>query len=358
MARSPPRSRIKGQLQSPVLRLPGEIRTKIYRYALVRDEPLDLWPHKWTKSDEEEKPSIGGLKIRYQEGLEYVRKEMATGLLGTCRQVYNEAARFFWSENHFKFSGRSGWQGFLRFYLTIGAQARARIHRVDVHAPIYMRWPVKDADNKDLNGRSKNLPHMHMVKVDSEGHLDRIAIQRICALLTQDRALREINFVIPDGFRNGDEDSFGGYDEDHDMEPDSPLRLQKIGALDWIKKTVVVEKGGYLATDDGPRQIMEQGWDLVCLPGSFIWEKGTTDKGGNTDYEKHEVTETRTWSTPDREMDLLIGVKELFEDGQLSVHANGGKQKGPVVKIERILKGFGGCRFIGSEGVLLQVAGA
>ena len=169
MGRSTPRSRIKDQLQSPLLGLPGEIRTNIYRFALVRDEPLDLWPHKWTKPNEEERPSIGGLKIRHQESLEYIRKQMATGLLGTCRQVYNEAARFFWSDNHFKFSGRSGWQGFLRFYLTIGPQARARIHSVDVHAPIYMRWPVKDADNKDLNGRSKNFPHMHMVKVDSEG---------------------------------------------------------------------------------------------------------------------------------------------------------------------------------------------
>ena len=169
MPRSTPRCRIKGQLQSPLLRLPGEIRTKIYRYALVRDEPIDLWPHKWTKPNEEEKPLVGGLKVRHQESLVYVRKEMATGLLGTCRQVYNEAATFFWSDNQFKFSGRSGWQGFLRFYLTIGPQARARIKRIDVHAPIYMRWPVKDADNKDLNGRSKNFPHMHMVKVDPEG---------------------------------------------------------------------------------------------------------------------------------------------------------------------------------------------
>ena len=169
MGRSTPRSRIKGQLQSPLLRLPGEIRTNIYRFALVRDEPLDLWPHKWTKPNEEERPSIAGLKTRYQESLEYIRKQMGTGLLGTCRQVYNEAASLFWSDNHFKFSGRSGWQGFLRFYLTIGPQARARIHSVAVHAPIYMRWPVKDADNKDLNGRSKNFPHMHMVKVDSEG---------------------------------------------------------------------------------------------------------------------------------------------------------------------------------------------
>ena len=174
----------------------------------------------------------------------------------------------------------------------------------------------------------------------------------------QDRALKAIDFVIPHGFRNGDEDNFGGYDVDHDMEPDSPLRLEKIRALDWIKKTVVVEKGGYLATDDGPGQIMEQGWDLVCLPGSFIWEKGTADKVDSTDYEKHEVTETRTWCSAGRHMDYLIGVKELFEDETVSTHANGGKQKKPVAKMERTMKGFGGCRFIACEGVLLEVAGA
>ena len=184
MTRSTPHCRIKGQLQSPLFRLPSEIRTKIYRYALVRDEPLDLWPHKWTKPKEEGIQSVGGLKIRHQESLEYVRKEMATGLLGTCCQVYNEAAAFFWSDNHFKFSGRSGWQGFLRFYLTIGPQARARIQRVSVHAPCYMRWPVKDVDNKDLNGRSKNLPHMHMVKIDSEGRKSKFWISIVQELST------------------------------------------------------------------------------------------------------------------------------------------------------------------------------
>ena len=169
MVRSTPRRRVKWQLQSPFLMLPGEIRIKIYRYALIRDEPLDLWPHKWIKPCEEDKPSVGGLKTRHQESLEYIRKEMATGLLATCRQIYNEAAAFFWSDNNFKFTGRSGWQGFLRFYLSIGPQARAKIQRVSIHAPVYMRWPVKDTDNKDLNGRSKNFPHMHMVKIDSEG---------------------------------------------------------------------------------------------------------------------------------------------------------------------------------------------
>lgn len=346
------------QLQSPLLSLPPELRTKIYRYALIRDEPLNLWPHTWTKDDDTPKSPTNLLKIRHQESLEYVRKEMATGLLGTCRQVHNEAALFFWSDNHFKFTGRSGWQGLLRFFLTIGPEARSRIQRVDAHAPIYMRWPVKDSDGKDLNGRSKNFPKMHMAKIPEEGHLDRQAIQRLCVILAQDKTMREINFVIPDGFRNGDEDSFGGYDEDHDMESDSNIRLQRLQALDWIKMTVVVEKGGYLAVDNGPAQIMKEGWDLKCLPGSSIWEKGEEDKGGNADYEKREVTETRTWCAPSRDLDYLVGVKELFQEmEEVSKHANGGKhKKNTAAKMERVLRGFDPCGFIGSDGVLLPLS--
>ena len=345
------------QLQSPLLRLPPELRTKIFRYALIRDEPLDLWPHKWTTHDEDPKPEATMLKVRHQEDLGYVRKEMATGLLGTCRQVFNEAAMFFWGDNCFRFTGRSGWQGLLRFFLTIGPEARSRIRRVDVHAPIYMRWPVKDSDGKDLNGRSKNFPKMHMAKIPEEGHLDRQAIQRLCVILAQDKTLGEINFIIPEGFRNGDEDSFGGYDEDHDMEAESALRLQKIHQLDWIKKTVIVEKGGYIAVEDGPQQIMNEGWDLVCEPGSFIWEKGTEDKGGNIDYEKHEVSERRTWTAPERDLDYLVGVRDLFQEAEEeSKHANGGRHFVARKKIERVLKGFDGCGFIGSDGLLVQLS--
>ena len=284
---------------------------------------------------------------------------MSTGLLGTCRQAFNEAAMYFWRDNHFRFTGRSGWQGLLRFFLTIGPEARARIHRVAVHAPIYMRWPVKDSDGKDLNGRSKNFPKMHMAKIPGEGHLDREAIQRLCVILAQDRTMKEIDFVIPDGFRNGDEDGFGGYDEDHDMEAESAIRLLKLQNLDWIKMNVVVEKGGYLAVEDGPRQIMNEGWDLVCESGSFIWEKGDEDKGGNVDYKKHEVTKTRCWSAPSRDLDYLIGVREMFQEVDAdSEHANGGKHMvAAKKKTERMLIAFNGCRFIGSDGILLELSG-
>lgn len=359
MSRSLRPRRPRHQLQSPLLALPPEIRIEVYRYALISNEPIDLWPHKWTKDDPSDEPTltVGGLKVRHQESLEYVRKDLATGLLGTCSQVFNEAALFFWSDNHFRFPGRSGWQGLLRFFLTIGPEARTRIRRIDVHAPIYMRWPVKDSDNKDLNGKSKNSPKMHMVKIPREGHLDRQAIQRVCVLLNQDHTLHELNFIVPAGFRNGDEDDFGGYQEDHDMDPDGRLRLERIQALEFVRKTVVVEKDGYLAVEDGPRQIMDEGWDLVCEPGSFIWEKGTEDKGGNTDYEKHENVGTRTWRAPSREWEYLEGVKTLLGgDDEISVHTNGGRQMNRKVGLARELKGFGGCRFIESEGLIIALS--
>ena len=335
---------------SPFLRLPAEIRIMIYQYALIRNQPIDLWPHLYHGTLESGSTDLpielqeNPLKIRHQESLTYVRKQMSTGLLGTCRQIYAEAVMFFWAENLFKFSGRSGWQGLLRFLLTIGPAARSRIRRLDVHAPIYMRWPIKDKDGKDLNGRSKNLPKMHMVKIPQENHLDTVAKQRVCAILEQDRTLEELNFVIPADFRNGDGTDFGGYTEDHTMKTEA---LERIQTLDFVKMTVVVEKGGYLAVRNGPEQILQQGWDLICLPGSSILEKEKESWG----YMKHEVVETRRWTAHAPDWDLFLGVNMLLaeEEEEDTQHANGGRHKSRRRKLARTLKAFGECPIVVNE---------
>ncbi len=356
------------QQQSPFLNLPPEIRNFIYRHTLISPSPIDLWPHlfhtdlsdnpewvartsAWSEKTLDELP----FKTRNQASLTYVRKEMATGLLGTCRQVYNEGVMYFWAENLFRFSGRSGWQGLLRFFLTIGPVARARIRRLEVHAPIYMRWPDKKGDERDLNGHSKNFPKMHMVKIPPEGHLDRAAAQRVCNIMAKDRTLEEINFIIPNDLRNGDEGEYGGYGDDHDAGIDAYDRLGKISTLDFLKKTVVVEKGGYLAVERGPEQIMDNGWDLVCLPGSAIYER--KEGGAADEYEKHEVTETRTWRSPAREWDYLLGVNTLFQEPETVVeHANGGKHMNSLPTLWRDLKGFGGCKFVVQDGAIRPVS--
>lgn len=47
------RLRWKGIRQhSPFLRLPGEIRTMIYRAALISPKPIDLWPNRYVEKPE------------------------------------------------------------------------------------------------------------------------------------------------------------------------------------------------------------------------------------------------------------------------------------------------------------------
>ena len=257
---------------------------------------------------------------------------------------------YFWAKNIFRFSGRSGWQGLLRFLLTIGPQARRRIHRLDVHAPFYMRWPDKPVSFVDLNGISKNYPKMHMAKIPPENHLDTQAIQRVCCILAEDRTLETMNWEIPDDFRNGDgeDDDFGGYTENHYHQTVAHETLYKI---DFVKITVVVEPGGYLAVETGPEQILRLGYNLAFLKGSFAHEKNEEGK-----FMKTKVTESRIDFSRYRDYEYLIGIDALFPDVEpVSVHANGGKHWVSSRKLERVLKGFGSCNFIDQERTLTRL---
>ena len=291
--------------------LPLEIRILIYELALISPKPLDLWPQQWY--DETDLDTFGTrnvlqpFKVRRQDSLLFIRKELATGLLGTCKQIYNEASGYFWTKNHWRFSGRSGWQGLLRFFLTIGRKARSQIQNLDVHAPIYMRWENRSSFGF-LDGRSKNHPKMHMARIEAEGHLDTQTIQAVCGIIQQDRTLLKMNFVVPENFRNGDEDSFGGYDMNHEGETRALGCIQK---LDFVNKTVVFEEKSYLAVKKGVEYILRQGWNVSCMPGSFIYE--ISEDGG---YQKTWVHEKRRWNA----LDYVEGSDEpLQTNNKLSV---------------------------------------
>ena len=138
MARHPKhRSRKKNTQiyqESPFLNLPGEIRMQIYRVALIRSTPIDLWPRAYIENPEDNPllaPRIAKARdkfhgehrdngdahiptFRRQDDLQFVRKEMAVGLLATCKQIYNEAANLFWRDNTFRFSSDMEWFGVRR----------------------------------------------------------------------------------------------------------------------------------------------------------------------------------------------------------------------------------------------------
>lgn len=277
---------------SSFLNLPSEIRNLVYHFALVREKPIDLWPqnnrgmtcHALLPPSPLDVGEIEYRRVRYQEDLLYVREEMAVGILRTCSQIFNEAAKIFWMENHFRFSGRGGWQGLLRFFLTIGPLARSRIRKISVHAPIYLRWPERTYNSvyssfelfpspsltADLDGLSKNLPKMHMAKIKSEEHPENEARLLVCAMIDEDRSLKDLFFIIPEGFRNGDWTDYGGYEVG--LWGETTL-LNKIRKLNFLKITVIFEEGSYLAVENGVESITRQGWDLICMPGSLVLEK-------------------------------------------------------------------------------------
>jgi hypothetical protein len=136
--------------KSTFLNLPGEVRTLIYRAALVKDTPIDLWPNKFIEDNTadptllnrlfiskhtEDRSSVEWVTVRDQHDLQYVRKNMATGILATCKQVRMEATMLFWGENSFRFSGDFDWTGLRRFLTTIGPEARSRIRSLEVAPP-------------------------------------------------------------------------------------------------------------------------------------------------------------------------------------------------------------------------------
>ena len=76
------------------------------------------------------------LAFRLQSSLLYVRKRLVIQLLAVCRQIYNEAAAYFWGGNIWRFSHDEEWEVLTRFLLTIGPNARSMIHEIEVTAPL------------------------------------------------------------------------------------------------------------------------------------------------------------------------------------------------------------------------------
>jgi len=177
-----------------LLDIPGEIRTMIYRAALVKSDPIDLWPDSYIENAESElsladrivkiKSTFGKgcslPRFRRQVDLEYVRKEMATGLLTTCRQISREAANIFWCENTFRFSGDFHWLGIRRFFESIGPRALSLIQKVEIFAPVCfnVNWVVwlyhgnrRTHTSAYFRETTKNVPKLRMEKVYSRSEI-------------------------------------------------------------------------------------------------------------------------------------------------------------------------------------------
>lgn len=361
---------------SPFLNLAAEIREQIYYAALVRPTPIDLWPLKYTQP-----PRV----FRLQEDLQFVHKEMATCLLTTCKQIFHEASNIFWSKNTFRFSGDIEWFGVRRFLGQIGPRALSQLQSLELFALLADAHcldtslldgdvPTKKVELYTNAREAKNWPKMHMAKARKEpwtGSFSswlpnnrRLAlrdtifvltrnVKHVCYLLDMATTTLALKLILPRGFgltyvygpmfdeNNRRRRNWAGF---HDPDPHDlqlPEELLRILRHFTRSTTLVLEAGAQLIDVEMVEQFTNRGINILCQPGSFL----------HNDLHDHavEVLVAKQWINPYAEFDYLDGMSTLFDDIQEgAVHALGGRATstpGPK-DTRRILKGFGGCRYV------------
>jgi len=368
--------------ESPFLNLPGEIREQIYYIALVRLTPIDLWPIIFEEDEDT------GRIFRIQKDLEFVRKEMATGLTATCKQIYNEAGNVFWSKNTFRFSGDVFWFGARRFLGTIGPRALAQLQSLELFVPLKRTdWEGYSQNNSRLRGRrgygrqnmlhwidinAKNRPKMHMVKARAEpwtrdysrrrtwrwnwtntsyneGSKSMLTtnVEHVCHLLATATTELDLKFIISREFGVSIPQapphnttfwlSSNRWDPNIDLK--LPGNLARTIELFTKSATLVVEAGAALSVELVPH-LTSNNLDVLCEAGATLIQQ--------VPQTMETIEEAKFWKNVATEYYNLIGLPELFEEQQRSeVPALGGrtnKNPGPNRTL-RILRGFGGCRF-------------
>ena len=340
--------------------MPGEIRMMIYEAALYKATPIDLWPHKYFETPEND-PSLASRfakaqanlpperrrveawapKFRKQDDLLYVRKEMATGLLATCKQICQEATSIFWRKNTFRFSADGDWIGVRRFLSTIGPNAIRRLRTLELFMPLD-HYPCRaDAqngiENWEQNCQAKNVPKLHMTKIGRGSKIDAEVeknMEIVTSILREAMSTMELRFIVPHGFALNQSNWTPGVQPCLVIPEDLQTRQP------FTKITLVVESGGCVFGTDVPESIAEQGLDFVLMPGSF-WKEAL-----DTSDEEGMVKEIKRWrNADDDELEVLNGLQELLKenDDGFSMPGMGGRvNKSPGKrKMERVLKGFG-----------------
>lgn len=347
--------RCRPQSASSFLNLPPEIRNKIYSAALVSAIPIDLCPATYISSQAEvdnfyslgirnqssqstyksriDRPSPNldhrhpRIAFRLQESLAYVRRYLSPHLLQTCRQVYSEAAYYWWGYNTWRFTDDVGWVVLWRFLLSVGANALSHIQRLEVLAPLVMNDGY--ALTKAAAWHIKNEPKLHMAKT-WRGGVKRSCVDLVHYFWKRERALQTLTLLVP---------------KTHCF---LPLKHNKAWSDDALymgflpKVKVVVEAGGVL---HDVQSILDQGWDLVAMPGSRIGEpEAVGTKSRITRIEAEQVWES--------DIDLhLAGLSLLFEERETSTNSQGRRANRGLKgkKMERLLSGFGPCMILAED---------
>jgi hypothetical protein len=346
--------------ESHFLEIPGKIRRMIYEAALIKPSPIDLWPHTFVENpendlsfaeriakayeehvppvvrywDQPEPPYVP--TFRQQHDLLYVRKEMATGLLATCKQMRRETTPIFWCENTFRFSGDLDWEGIRRFLQSIGPDTIGRLRRLEVFVPLNYKYCTYEFDHEEPGSwnwgnyrEAKNAPKMHMSRLGKGSRDVRENVEIVASLLVEAKATLDISLVLPRGFVL----------RTIWWNPVTYFPDGLIFKRPFLKVSFVIELGAHVNGADLAETFTSCGINLVCMPGSFWWQTGDMSE------EEAKVTVLKRHENRYDDFELLNGLQELMNEekdgfGDPAMGGRVNKSPGPK-KVARALNGFG-----------------
>lgn len=178
------------------LDLPGEIRNKIYNYALNFDS-IELA----TKSRFDHK-SNRARALAYRDYKQNIKPVLR--LLRTNKQVNEEASSIFYGQNEFRFTAICGHDILRAFCKTIGKANTLRLAKITEHAPIEGDfeevWDHRATYSK--TSKSNFEDWLSAKGLHQQGHLaGRFPVER--TITGKNGSLKEYRMVIPSTFSLG-----------------------------------------------------------------------------------------------------------------------------------------------------------
>jgi len=119
----------------------------------------------------------------------------------------------------------------------------------------------------------------------------------------------------------------------HFSGPDSMYYIPETFLCPLHRNKVKIALGAILVGADTPKDLANPGLAVFCIPNRF-WERDENASGH---------TELKKWAN---ELEFLSAVVALLKEEIVLPALGGTAYRNPGIRVMRVLKGFGGCRFI------------
>ncbi|KAF2493514.1 hypothetical protein BU16DRAFT_541195 [Lophium mytilinum] len=202
-----------------LMKLPGELRNRIYEFALVLGHPVDLWPINGFALGLSNLVSKPPIKSRD----EILQKDLANiniALLRVSKQVYKETVGMLYGHNTFQFSGHEAFVPMTAFLRHIGSGCNF-ITSISIECPrdsfqtVNRSWKLDEDKNEFMQEKESALdafyrrlrvsgyysvighPHESFVVGEGERILGRLpALRSFTMLVPHAMAIRSSSYLV------------------------------------------------------------------------------------------------------------------------------------------------------------------